>query len=80
MVMPAIGQSRSSGLVKGISGIDTRKGLIEVDRETGRTGNPKFYAGGDIVNGGREVVDAVADGKRAALALVHQAQQGATHA
>ncbi len=35
-----------------------------VDRATGRTGNPKYYAGGDCVNGGREVVDAVADGKR----------------
>ena len=70
MVMPAIGQSRSASLLAGIPGIDTRKGLIAVDRETGRTGNPKFYAGGDIVNGGREVVDAVADGKRAALAML----------
>ena len=38
---------------------------------TGRHGpdrNPKYYAGGDCVNGGREVVDAVADGKRAAVA------------
>ena len=33
---------------------------------TGRTANPKYYAGGDCVSGGREVVDAVADGKRAA--------------
>ena len=39
---------------------------IVVDRPTGRTSNPKYYAGGDCVNGGREVVDAVADGKRAA--------------
>jgi dihydropyrimidine dehydrogenase (NAD+) subunit PreT len=30
---------------------------------------PKYFAGGDCVNGGREVVDAVADGKRAALAI-----------
>ena len=35
-----------------------------------RTSNPKYYAGGDCVNGGREVVDAVADGKRAALGHV----------
>ena len=33
-------------------------------------GNPKFYAGGDLTNGGREVVDAVADGKRAALKII----------
>jgi dihydropyrimidine dehydrogenase (NAD+) subunit PreT len=73
MVIPAIGQSRTLGLVTGIPGIDTSKGLIGVDRATGRTGNPKYYAGGDIVNGGREVVDAVADGKRAALAMVRHA-------
>jgi dihydropyrimidine dehydrogenase (NAD+) subunit PreT len=34
-----------------------------------RTRGPKYYTGGDCVNGGREVVDAVADGKRAALAI-----------
>lgn len=34
-----------------------------------RTRGPKYYSGGDFVNGGREVVDAVADGKRAALAI-----------
>ena len=43
---------------------------IQVDRPTGRTSNPKYYAGGDCVNGGREVVDAVADGKRAALGMI----------
>jgi len=35
-----------------------------------RTHGPKYYSGGDCVNGGREVVDAVADGKRAALAIM----------
>ena len=35
--------------------------------------HPKYYAGGDCVNGGREVVDAVADGKRAALEIVEAA-------
>ena len=34
-----------------------------------RSRGPKYYAGGDCVNGGREVVDAVADGKRAAVAI-----------
>ena len=35
-----------------------------------RCRGPKYFSGGDCVNGGREVVDAVADGKRAALAIV----------
>jgi dihydropyrimidine dehydrogenase (NAD+) subunit PreT len=57
MVIPALGQSRLT--------------LPDVvDRATGRTSNPKYYAGGDCVNGGREVVDAVADGKRAGMAIV----------
>jgi dihydropyrimidine dehydrogenase (NAD+) subunit PreT len=34
-----------------------------------RCRDPKYFAGGDCVNGGREVVDAVAEGKRAALAI-----------
>jgi glutamate synthase (NADPH/NADH) small chain len=41
-----------------------------VDPESGRTTNPRYYAGGDCVNGGREVVDAVAEGKRAALGML----------
>lgn len=69
MVIPALGQSRVTKLLQGTRGIDLRGGLIAVDRATGRTGNEKYYAGGDCVNGGREVVDAVADGKRAALAM-----------
>jgi len=40
-----------------------------VERATGQTTNAKYYAGGDCVNGGREVVDAVADGKRAGVAM-----------
>ena len=34
-----------------------------------RDRGPKYFSGGDCVNGGREVVDAVADGKRAAAAI-----------
>jgi glutamate synthase (NADPH/NADH) small chain len=36
-----------------------------------RCRGPKYYSGGDCTNGGREVVDAVADGKRAALAILN---------
>jgi len=38
-----------------------------------RIDNKKYFAGGDFVNGGREVVDAVADGKRAAQLMEHHA-------
>jgi dihydropyrimidine dehydrogenase (NAD+) subunit PreT len=47
-----------------------RDGRINADPLTGQTGNPKLFAAGDCVNGGREVVDAVAGGKRAARGIV----------
>jgi glutamate synthase (NADPH/NADH) small chain len=69
MVVPALGQSRLAAMLSSTRGIELKFGSIVVDRATGRTTNPQYYAGGDCVNGGREVVDAVADGKRAALAI-----------
>jgi dihydropyrimidine dehydrogenase (NAD+) subunit PreT len=49
--------------------IRLERGRILIDRATGQTSNPKFFAGGDCTNGGREVVDAVADGKRAGIGI-----------
>jgi dihydropyrimidine dehydrogenase (NAD+) subunit PreT len=40
-----------------------------------RSRGPKYYAGGDCVNGGREVVDAVADGKRAGVAIANSFEE-----
>ena len=60
MVISAIGQSRLRTFASE---------LAIVEPSTGRTNNSKYYAGGDCVNGGREVVDAVAEGKRAAQAI-----------
>jgi dihydropyrimidine dehydrogenase (NAD+) subunit PreT len=67
MVIPALGQTRLTALLQ----LEMDDGAIVVERPTGRTSNPQYYAGGDCVNGGREVVDAVADGKRAALGMVN---------
>ncbi len=77
LVIPALGQSRLTSLLEATRGVAVNGGCIVVDRATGRTGNARYYAGGDCVNGGREVVDAVADGKRAALAIAGQAQSPA---
>lgn len=55
----------------------TERGRIVIDRATGQTSNPRYFAGGDCTNGGREVVDAVADGKRAAIAMA--ARFGGSH-
>jgi glutamate synthase (NADPH/NADH) small chain len=69
MVIPAIGQSPLLEFLRACRGVRSEKGLVVVDRATGQTSHPQYFAGGDCVNGGREVVDAVADGKRAALAI-----------
>ncbi len=74
MVVPAIGQSPLAQLIQQLRGVEVRDGRIVADRATGQTGNPRYFAGGDCVNGGREVVDAVAGGKRAALAMLKIAE------
>ncbi len=63
-VIVALGQTKLSRLLTG-RGVDFRASCIATDRATGQTSNPKYFAAGDCVNGGGEVVDAVADGKRA---------------
>ena len=69
-VIRAIGQTSLVESIAAGRGIGLVHGRVQVNRVTGRTSNPKYYAGGDCVNGGREVVDAVADGKRAALGIL----------
>jgi glutamate synthase (NADPH/NADH) small chain len=69
MVILATGQSRFLEFLNQCRGVEISDGNVVVDLETGRTANPRYYAGGDCVNGGREVVDAVAEGKRAGQAI-----------
>jgi dihydropyrimidine dehydrogenase (NAD+) subunit PreT len=66
MIVLAIGQGSQPGLT---GNVQTEGGRILIDRATGQTSNPKFFSGGDCTNGGREVVDAVADGKRAGIGM-----------
>src|SRR5581483_1527344 len=66
MVVKALGQQRKTGFLQQIAGLELKNGCVKVDPATMRTSNPKYFAGGDCVNGGGEVVDAVAHGKKAA--------------
>jgi dihydropyrimidine dehydrogenase (NAD+) subunit PreT len=72
LVVLSIGQGTHAGFLSE-SGknakVELERGRILIDRATGQTSNPKFFAGGDCTNGGREVVDAVADGKRAGIGI-----------
>jgi glutamate synthase (NADPH/NADH) small chain len=74
LVVPAIGQSPITDLMRDFCRIEVRDGQIVIDRATGQTGNSRYFGGGDCTNGGREVVDAVADGKRSALAMLKIAE------
>jgi len=53
----------------------TPRGLVAVDRRTLATTMPGVYCGGDLAFGPRIVIEAEADGKRAALAI-HEALGG----
>jgi glutamate synthase (NADPH/NADH) small chain len=70
LVILGIGQAKLRDLAKQFSGVALdEKGRMIADPVTGRTGNPKVYAGGDGVSGGQEVVNAAQEGKRAARAI-----------
>ena len=62
----AVGQGRLRALLAGIPGLEVRDGRVVVDPANGRTSNPRYWSGGDLANGGAEVVNAAAEGKRAA--------------
>ena len=64
----AIGQQPREELRDWVEGLELEHGKVVVDRG-GRTGNRRFFAGGDAINGGASVVEAVRDGKRAAQAI-----------
>jgi dihydropyrimidine dehydrogenase (NAD+) subunit PreT len=64
LIALAIGQSVATGIAKAFPGVELdRKGRVVVDAKTHRTGHAKVWAGGDCVNGGKEVVNAVQEAK-----------------
>jgi dihydropyrimidine dehydrogenase (NAD+) subunit PreT len=78
LVLLAIGQAKLGELLGGLDGIALDRGRVVVD-EHGCTGRAKYFAGGDCANGGKEVVNAAAEGKRAARAI-DRFVRGETHA
>ncbi|MCX6277900.1 MAG: NAD(P)-dependent oxidoreductase [Bacteroidetes bacterium] len=68
MVIKATGQLPYEELI-GKSSIRAREGKIVIS-ENSETNIPGVFAGGDAVNGGKEVVNAVQDGKNGAKAIL----------
>jgi glutamate synthase (NADPH/NADH) small chain len=66
MVIKAVGQTVEASFLAQIPNLKTERGNVWVNEETYQSSNPKFFAGGDCINGGKEVVNAAYDGKLAA--------------
>jgi glutamate synthase (NADPH/NADH) small chain len=71
MIIKAIGEEKQAALLKKLFPsleLDPR-GVVVRNPDTGQTNLPKVFTGGDCANGGREVVNAVAEGKKAARGI-----------
>jgi len=77
MVMRATGQAKRISFFDRLPGVETDPGGRVVVDETFRTSNPRMWAGGDCVNGGKEVVNAVAQGRDAARDIDRTLRSGA---
>jgi glutamate synthase (NADPH/NADH) small chain len=72
LILAAVGQQKRVAFLRDLPLVQVDdRGRLAVDASF-RTHNERIYAGGDCVNGGKEAVNAVAEGKAAALAM-HQA-------
>lgn len=66
----AIGQQADLSFLTGADRIElTRGGTIKIDPTTLSTSAPGIYAGGDVAFGPRNLIDAVANGKKAARSI-----------
>jgi glutamate synthase (NADPH/NADH) small chain len=70
MVVKALGQDGLYDLYKSIPGLNVDGKRVVVNPKTGATSVPGLFAGGDCINGGGEVVDAVEHGKIAARGIL----------
>jgi NADPH-dependent glutamate synthase beta subunit-like oxidoreductase len=76
-VLLAVGQEPDLDYLEGTAGLGrTPSGLVEVDRATLATSRPGVYAGGDAAFGPRTLIEAVAEGKRAARSIHAQFSGG----
>ncbi len=69
-VILAVGQGADvSFLDAGPSLERTAPGGLQIDPESLRTSDPRIWAGGDVARGPRNLIDAIADGRRAAVSI-----------
>jgi len=71
-VILAVGQAADLDLLSGVDVALNPNGTVRVDSLTLQTSHPRIWAGGDVAEGPRNLIDAVADGSRAATSI-HEA-------
>jgi NAD-dependent dihydropyrimidine dehydrogenase PreA subunit len=72
-VILAIGQTPDLSCLEADDGVQaTPRGTIQVDRESLATTAEGVYSGGDLAFGPRNLIDAIADGRRAAASIHRQ--------
>ena len=70
MVIPAIGQQVSSQFLEGTEGVEmTRRGTVAADPVTYQTSFEGIFAGGDVLTGPANAVEAVGAGQQAAVSI-----------
>ncbi len=68
-VIVAVGQRPDLAFLDGSTIRVRKEGSIAIDPETGLTGSPRIYAGGDAVSGPASIIAACAAGRRAAESI-----------
>ncbi|HEY67549.1 MAG TPA: FAD-dependent oxidoreductase, partial [Thermoflexia bacterium] len=71
-IIVAIGQRPDVSFLDGSSVSLRKDGTIAADPQTGLAGEERVYAGGDAVRGPATIIEACADGRRAAEAICRQ--------
>ncbi len=68
VVFLATGQSKLGQMLSALEGVELKNGRVIVGKG-GALARKKWFAGGDAANGGKEVVNGVAEGRDAARAI-----------
>ncbi|MGZ4803890.1 MAG: FAD-dependent oxidoreductase [Acidimicrobiia bacterium] len=78
-VILAVGQASDVDFLDGVDLERTPAGGLQIDPSSLRSSDPRIWAGGDVAHGPRNLIDAIADGKRAATSI-HGALTGSSPA
>ncbi len=74
-VILAVGQAADIGFLDSALMLERAGPGVKIDAATLRTSDPRVWAGGDVARGPRNLIDAIADGRRAA-ASIHRSLTG----